>query len=81
MVYDPLAQRVVLFSGLGSQQAELWAWDGSTWEKLNLPPGPSRRSFSMMTFVPELGGSLLFGGLSQGYRDDTWLLRLPPVSP
>ncbi|HEX9892259.1 MAG TPA: kelch repeat-containing protein [Actinomycetota bacterium] len=77
MVYDAAAGKVLMFGGLGHQQTGVWAWDGSTWAEVPIPPGPSRRSYAMMANVPELGGSILFGGLSQGYRDDTWLLRLP----
>jgi hypothetical protein len=81
MVWDPRIERVVLFSGLGSDEPELWAWDGGTWHRLSVPgPSASRRSWSTMAFLPELQGSLLFGGLSQGYRDDTWRLRIPPGS-
>lgn len=79
MVYDPTVRRVLLFGGLGNPETAVWAWDGSTWTKFDFASAPARRSFSMMTFVPELGGSLLFGGLGSGYRDDTWLLRMPPV--
>lgn len=80
IAYDPTVKRVLLFGGLGHDQTAVWTWDGSTWASVDVGPGPSRRSFSMMTFLPELEGSLLFGGLSAGYRDDTWLLRMPPVA-
>ena len=79
LVYDPTVKRVLLFGGIGNPESAVWAWDGSTWAKFDFPSAPVRRSFTMMTFVPELGGSLLFGGLGAGYRDDTWLLRMPPV--
>ena len=79
MGYDPIVRRVLLFGGIGNPDNSVWTWDGSTWSKLAFPIAPARRSFAMMAFVPELGGSLLFGGLASGYRDDTWLLRMPPV--
>ena len=79
LVYDATVKRVLLFGGIGNPESAVWAWNGFTWSKFDFQPAPVRRSFTMMTFVPELGGSLLFGGLGAGYRDDTWLLRMPPV--
>jgi hypothetical protein len=49
MAYDPRRERVVLFSGSGSQAppplgtyVDLWEWDGQRWEEMRRPPPQPR---------------------------------------
>jgi hypothetical protein len=79
LAYDPGIQRVVLFGGEGCYPCEAlgdtWIWDGSTWTKLEPPHTPKPRFYSSMTYDPQLGQIVLFGGvdgLGGELLSDTW---------
>ena len=82
MTYDAMRERVVMFAGLQSginAAADVWEWDGSNWNELSFPQAPRVRFSAGFTYVPELAGSLLFGGNGGRYLNDTWLLRTTTV--
>ena len=95
MVYDPERGRVVMFGGeLGgaSVPAEVWEWDGGSWERRWAPepggdPGPEGRSQPALAFDPDRRSVVLFGGASDGCLDDLWSwngatwTRLSPDAP
>ena len=74
VAWDPVGQRTLVFGGLsdGLQPlAELWAWDGDAWSRLDaeLPPdapAPPARLHAALACSEDPGeGCLLFGGLPQ----------------
>lgn len=96
MVYDPLGQFLLLFGGLApwGPTDDTWAGygfpgapsPGFFWVNLTgqiaLPPPP--RYHAAMTFDPNLGGVLLFGGQYAGGNQtfgDTWLFTGSAVDP
>ncbi|MCK5683963.1 hypothetical protein KAJ27_07575 [bacterium] len=69
LVYDPKRKRLVLFSGRGSNSSnKTWEWDGMQWNDVS-PGGtmgvdyPVSRSGHSMTYYPEIGKVLLYGGM------------------
>ncbi len=78
MAYDARRQVVVLFGGLGEQNALLsdtWEWDGSLWSKASTAtPTPEERFDASLAYDPSLGGVILFGGTGiNDYLADTWI--------
>ncbi len=78
MAWDPNRGQVILYGGRASTPAglvyydETWAWDGVAWTLIS-SNGPGARSNISMTYDPEAGGVLLFGGLdSVNKLNDTW---------
>jgi hypothetical protein len=83
MVYDPTADRVILFGGLadsydGSTRfGDTWAYDAvaNTWTELR-PAGdtPPSRGYATMAWDPASGRAVLFGGFAGGSNllGDTW---------
>jgi hypothetical protein len=77
VVYDTVAERVVLYGGQGGPLGyfdDTWEWDGATgtWSQRNSFTTPSRR-IAAMTFDGARGVSVLFGGDGPaGLLDDTW---------
>ena len=83
MVYDPTADRVILFGGLagsydGSTRfGDTWAYDAvaNTWTQLQ-PAGdqPPSRGYATMAWDPAAGRAVLFGGFAGGsvLLGDTW---------
>jgi cysteine-rich repeat protein len=80
MAYDPIRERVVLFGGRPTEQAttatrdftDTWLFDGTTWTQqvtAQWPGGPGvptfGRSDAAMTFDPQRGTIVLFGGTTQ----------------
>jgi len=85
MVYDPVRQRVVLFSGVaGGEPQETWEWNGKKWEMMRSQHRPTpARTAVQMSFDPIRKRVLLFGGLSyiknpsngtskENILNDTW---------
>lgn len=82
MVYDS-AHGVVLLFGGGPYRAdstsplsnELWAWNGSSWQRL-ASAGPSPRRDAFFVFDSKRGRAVLFGGLTTftpaTVASDTW---------
>ena len=89
MAYDRAADRVVLFGGRDETTTYGDTWqlsltDPPTWTQAVAPavpasPGtaPVPRWSHTLTYVPPLGGSVLFGGrFDTSDQSDTWLLTL-----
>lgn len=81
MAYDAGRGVVVLFGGQDSQgvrKNDTWEWDGGNWTQVIFPPGaslPTPRAYSSMTYDPDSGLIVLFGGHQDGaspYCADTW---------
>jgi hypothetical protein len=77
--WDPARQRLVLFSGIGAQNAvqrDTWEWDGTTWSR-TATTGPAERGEHAVAFDAARGRLVLFGGFeNDGFygegRADTW---------
>lgn len=83
MVWSTALQRVLVFSGevsLGSPLlADVWSFDGRAWTKLATTNTPAGRLLFGMAEDPSTGSVLVFGGLTDRYRDQvsdlaTWVL-------
>ncbi len=87
MVYDPAAQRVILFGGAwwtwdpsggiywGGVGADTWTFDGATrsWSKLQPALSPPGRSSASMSYDSRAQRILLFGGYNGSvFFNDTW---------
>jgi hypothetical protein len=80
MAYDARRQRVVLYGGItdnGPAAADVWEWDGQTWQR-NAAPGPGSRSHIKMAYDAARGVVVMFGGSVPGAGPngtppaDTW---------
>jgi hypothetical protein len=58
MAYNAPTSRVLAFSG---QSATTWAWDGTTWTKLNPTNQPAARTGQSVAIGPT-GHVVMFGG-------------------
>ncbi len=73
MVYDPMLEKVYVAGGNGATDG--WYFDGSRWSP-GPALGPGAREHFSMDYVPQLGGSVLFGGMGPGVgHQDLWVLR------
>ncbi len=77
MCYDPVHHLTMLFGGetyQGTNSGETWLWDAQTtmWT-LASTTGPSARTGASMSFDPERGSIVLFGGNDGAYENDTWM--------
>ncbi|MEA2488738.1 MAG: large repetitive protein [Acidobacteriota bacterium] len=90
MWYDPILKKTVLYSGLGRPNldsrivrfSDMWAFDGTGWNKLAPATTPGERFGSQAVVDPRTGKVLLFGGLlvekeadvakRQYFANDTW---------
>ena len=75
MVFDLVAQRVLLFGGNpldGKLLRDTWQWDGQDWTQLE-DIGPAARSDHAMAYDATRNRTVLFGG-NNGTKDfgDTW---------
>ncbi|MEW5988276.1 MAG: kelch repeat-containing protein [Chloroflexota bacterium] len=76
--YFVVGQQTVIFGGLGStsNRDDTWVWDGQNWRTKTFSPRPLARGATAMTYDPNLGSALLFGGANYGVSlNDTWLFR------
>jgi hypothetical protein len=79
LAYDPSDHEMVLFGGVGCAPAcGTWTYSGGTWAKPNLTTQPTLRSAEGFAEDDAENGALLFGGISDGptnqtYLGDTWL--------
>ena len=81
MVYDPVNERLMMFGGTyegtpAQVHGDTWVFDWGTesWMLLEVELSPSPREDYGITYVPELGSFILFGGWNKGGRlGDTWL--------
>jgi hypothetical protein len=80
MAYDSTRDKVLLFSGSGSQVLpDLWEWDGNLGTFTNLTPStlpaswPSARVFASMAYDSIRRRTVLFGGFnSPSFPQDVW---------
>jgi len=55
---------------------ETWLFDGLNWYQLSITgSSPQARVHAAMTFQPYDGYTVMFGGYSGGYNNDTWLFK------
>lgn len=83
VAYDPVRKKAVLFGGIsewiGSSffyERDTWEWDGNDWIEMKPETVPPARAGHMMTYDPEEGVVLMFGGedKSGAYMlADTWI--------
>jgi aryl-phospho-beta-D-glucosidase BglC (GH1 family) len=73
MTYDPTLGKVYLAGGNGATDG--WYFDGSKWTA-GPALAPGAREHVTMDYIPQLGGSVMFGGIGPGVgHDDLWLFR------
>jgi hypothetical protein len=72
--YDDDMQRVVLVGFNADGQAQIWSWDGSSWNTVSsTAPGPPSRIQGSLAFDPTSHQIVLFGGHGNGTKlGDTW---------
>ncbi|HUI38588.1 MAG TPA: PKD domain-containing protein, partial [Thermoplasmata archaeon] len=84
MAFDPAIGSVVMYGGLSSYSPvkgpnATFFYSGGSWTMATISPSPGPRAAPMMTYDPDLGGVVLFGGAltSTGYpvQDDLWLFQ------
>jgi hypothetical protein len=78
MVYDSLADRLILFG-----HNETWAYDpgAATWTNRSPATSPPARSFPAMVYASGAGRTILFGGETQGsVLADTWAYQYGAVT-
>jgi len=92
MVYDSLADRVILFGGTSSiQNNETWAYDfeANVWTRKVPPNSPSPRQAHGMAYDAESDRTVLFGGAytqsnetwAYDFMRDRWTRMDPPTHP
>ena len=82
MVYDPKADRVLLYGGANFAEGlacgfcsettvfgDLWAYDyeSNTWTELHPSASPPPHHFPVLEYVPAIDRVVLFGGYQQGF--------------
>ena len=80
MVYDPVRQESLMYSGHFADPSgdaidydDLWAWDGTSWrEILTTGPTPDHRTHAGFVFDPVSENVLLIGSGSETFRSDIW---------
>jgi hypothetical protein len=97
MTYDPVRQRIVLFSGwnanVGSHPRDTWEFDGTSWLQRTPINSPSGRAGHSLVYDPTRGRVVLFGGLQETSQSSTnlqetwewtgmtWVPQSPTASP
>lgn len=79
--WDGAADGAILFGGrgMGGPLSDTWKFSSGGWSHLLPMASPSARQNASATYVPQLGGVLLFGGEAGANRlapNDTWVFRL-----
>ncbi len=80
-VYDPLADRIILFGGRGSGGFlnDVWAYDigSNNWEEVNpLGTPPSPRHGHNAVYDPGGHRMVIWAGQGAGFFNDVWVLEL-----
>lgn len=93
MAYDNATGAVILFGGehnVGTGYTnETWEFQDNSWSQLAPTNSPSPRDFPSMTYDPEAGDLVLFGGTNDTttfndtwvFSGTTWTLQTPSFSP
>jgi len=92
LVYNDELEKVILFGGADSEDVkkegeflslhrnslgDMWQWDGSSWNKIDLPVMPQARYFHSMAYNKKLKRLVLFGGHTEGLRmEDLWFYTI-----
>jgi hypothetical protein len=72
--FDPVARRLILFGGYNSNVgtlADTWAWDGTTWSRLQPAHSPPPRGNAFLLGLNSFG-LLLTGGSGGGLKSEVW---------
>ncbi|HOW51119.1 MAG TPA: kelch repeat-containing protein [bacterium] len=79
LAYDSVRSKVVLFGGTDDTQSlhqqDTWEWDGTAGTWTDRTPSdikPVARTHHALAYDRVRGKVVLFGGYSNGYRQDTW---------
>lgn len=75
MAYDPVSDRVILFSAGGYRDTWAYDYDSDTWTNLKPSPSPIARDYSAMVYDQAREQMILFGGTTFPEEDplgDTW---------
>jgi hypothetical protein len=86
IAYDAATQKVVLFGGEvvsepdnipqnGAASGATWLWNGTTWTEASAPASPPARFGASMAYDPDLGATVLFGGVAGN------VTAQPPTGP
>ncbi|MCI4319175.1 MAG: PKD domain-containing protein [Thermoplasmata archaeon] len=82
MAYDPAIGQVVMYGGLSSYSpvtapTATFFYSGGTWTNRTISPNPGPLVSAMMTYDPDLGGVVLFGGAVSfsAYSNSLWLFK------
>ena len=84
MVFDPTRARTVLFGGLyssvtGAVAADVWEYDGSTWNAVAVPAAVPPREMHVLAYDQGRDRIVLFGGDNGDVLGDTWELERAAV--
>lgn len=71
MWYDPLAQKTILYGGIGranlnqkvTRYSDMWSFDGARWTNMNVAQTPGIRFRPLTAVNPATGKVTIFGGL------------------
>jgi hypothetical protein len=81
MAYHSLRGHSVMFGGYlspaggsGTATGDTWEWDGTDWLATS-KSGPEGRGVFGMTYDPDRGAAVLFGGFGYNPAGDTWQYR------
>jgi hypothetical protein len=76
MAYDPLRERIVLFGGIPSNDADYigdtWEWDGQTWTEKTPAISPAARGFTTLAYDPQRRRIVLYAGAGITTLGDQW---------
>ena len=79
MVYDSIVNKGIIFGGFkpGSISDETCAYDyiANTWTLRGSGSSPSERKHTSMAYDSQNQKTILFGGLGDGNKDDTWIYQ------
>jgi len=75
MVYDPVRNKTVMFSGNprnGTTADDTWEWNNASWTLVANNVGPSTRFNSRMVFNPDTSHATVFGNSGLTTGEDVW---------
>ncbi len=79
MVYDPKADRVVVWGGdvKGADKPEVWLYDynTNTWEMRTYKNGPEIRDYCILAYDAKADRIIMYGGYPYG-NDETWVYNV-----
>ncbi|HSN29300.1 MAG TPA: DUF4215 domain-containing protein, partial [Kofleriaceae bacterium] len=75
MVYDPVRNKTVMFSGNprnGTTADDTWEWNNASWTMVANNVGPASRFNSRLVFNPDASRVTLFGNSGVSTGEDVW---------